>query len=59
MGDTIPYMFEIREEEPILFTILGSGSLTGKVALVMLFLAPLTIIFYPQIKRNILRRKIP
>lgn len=58
MGDTIPYMFELREEEPILFTILASGSVTNKVALAMLFLAPLTIIFYPQI-RNILRKKIP
>lgn len=50
MGETMPYMFEIREEEPILFTVLASGSVSSKVALVMLFLAPFTIIFYPQIK---------
>ena len=41
MGDTIPSMFEIREEDPILFITLVSGSVTGKVAVVFLFLAPL------------------
>jgi len=53
MGDTIPYMFELREEEeePVLFTILASGSVIGKVALVMLILAPLMIIFYPQMRK--------
>lgn len=51
MGDTIPCMFEIREEEePIIFIVLasGSGSVIGKVAVVLLFLALLTIIFYPH-----------
>lgn len=56
MGDTMPYMFEIREEEPILFTVLTSGSVSGKVALTMLFLAPFTIIFYPQIRNRIKKR---
>lgn len=52
MGDTIPSMFEIQEEEqPIIFTIFGYGSFTEKVAVVMLFLAPLSIIFYPQLRR--------
>jgi len=57
MGDTIPYMFELRKEElPVLF-ILASDSVIVKVAIVLLFLAPLSIIFYPQI-RNMLRRHI-
>ena len=57
MGDTMPYMFEIREEEPILFTALASGSVSGKVALVILFLAPFTIIFYPQIRINRFKKR--
>ena len=56
MGDTIPSMFEIREEDPILFITLVSGSAIEKVAVVFLFLAPLSIIFYPQI-RNMLRKQ--
>lgn len=55
MGDTIPSMFEIREEDPILFITLVSGSVIEKVAIVFLFLAPLSIIFYPEI-RNMLRK---
>ena len=53
MGDTIPYMFEIQaeHEQPIIFTVLTIGSLTGKVAVVMLFLAPLPSIFYPQLMK--------
>ena len=50
MGDTIPCMFEIQREEPTIFTSLASGSITGKAALVMLFLVPLAIIFYQQLK---------
>lgn len=57
MGDTMPYMFEIREEEPILFTVLASGSVSGKVALAMLFLAPFTVIFYPQIRINRFKKR--
>ncbi|RZB31400.1 MAG: hypothetical protein AEth_00730 [Candidatus Argoarchaeum ethanivorans] len=56
MGDTVPYMFEIREEGPTLFTILASGSATDKVMMIMLFLAPFIIIFYKQLS-IILRRK--
>ena len=56
MGDTVPYMFEIREEEDTLFTILASGSATDKVMMIMLFLVPLIIIFYKQLS-IILRRK--
>lgn len=56
MGNTIPCMFEMQKEEPVLFTILASGSVADKVALVMLFLAPLAIIFYPQLKEIPRRR---
>ena len=52
MGDTIPCMFEIRKEEPLVLFILLS-SLAGKVVIGLLFLLPLLIIFYPQIKRLI------
>lgn len=52
MGNTIPCMFEMRKEEPILFIRLASGSVTGKVAIGFLLLVPLAIIFYPQIKRR-------
>ena len=54
MGDTVPSMFEMRKkEEPVLFIILAS--LAGKVVVGLLFLTPLTLIFYPQI-RNMLRK---
>ena len=57
MGDTIPSMFEMRKEEhPVLFILLASGSIIGKVAVVFLFLAPLLIIFYPEI-RNMRRKR--
>ena len=56
MGDTVPCMFEMQREEPTLFTLLASGSATDKVALVMLILAPLAIIFYPQLKEIPRRR---
>ncbi len=49
LGDTIPCMFELRKEEPLVLFIL-LGSLAGKVVVGLLFLAPLVIIFYPQIK---------
>lgn len=50
MGDTIPCMFELRrEEEPILFILLDS--IVGKVVIGLLFLVPMTIIFYPEVKR--------
>ena len=52
MGETIPYMFEMRKkEEPVLFILLASGSIIGKVVIVLLFLAPLTLIFYTQIRK--------
>ena len=54
MGDTIPCMFEIqKEEESVLFTILISGSVAGKVVVVLLFLAPLILMFYPQLRKYV------
>jgi len=50
MGDTIPYMFELRREEPIIFVLLASRSLASKAALALLILIPLLIIFYPHLK---------
>lgn len=49
-----PYMFEfeLREEESNLFILLAFGSIIGKVAIVLLFLVPLSIIFYPQIRNR-------
>ncbi|RZN33953.1 MAG: exosortase-associated EpsI family protein [Methanophagales archaeon ANME-1-THS] len=51
MGETIPYLFELQRKEPPLFMILLSGSILSKLALVLLVLAPLTLILYPQIRR--------
>ena len=56
MGDTIPCMFELQKNEPlVLFILLGSGSIIGKVVIVLLFLAPLTLIFYTQIRKMLKR----
>lgn len=56
MAETIPYMFELREEEPNFFTILASRSVIGKGVLILLFLAPVPFISYPHISNR--RRKI-
>jgi len=50
MGDTFPCMFVMQKEEPLVLFIL-LGSLAGKVVVGLLFLAPLTLIFYPQIRK--------
>ena len=50
MGATVPCMFEVQRAEPTLFTSLASGSIADKVALVMLFLAPLAVLFYPELR---------
>ena len=55
MGDTFPCMFEMQKEEPLILFIL-LASLAGKVVIGLLFLAPLVIIFYPEI-RNMLKIK--
>jgi hypothetical protein len=50
MGDTVPCMFEVQRKEPTLFTSLASGSRADKVALLMFFLVPLAVIFYPELR---------
>ena len=52
MGDTIPCMFELQPEDPVLIVRLASGSIIGKVVVVMLFLPPLALLFYPRIKKR-------
>lgn len=47
------FEFELREEESNLFILLAFGSIIGKVAIVLLFLVPLSIIFYPQIRNRL------
>ena len=50
MGNTIPYMFELRKSKPfVIFSLFGS--LAGKVVVGLLLLVPLLIMFYPEIKR--------
>jgi hypothetical protein len=56
MGDTVPYLFEVQKEYPILLTVFSSGPTTGKVAIVMLFLVPLAFIFYPSISGRLKKR---
>jgi len=53
-GDTIPCIFELRKEEPVLFTLLAPGSVTGKVALIVLFLVRLLIIFCPTDEKDMI-----
>ena len=54
LGESVPRMFEPRrEEERVIFILLGLGSVVGKVAVGLLLLLPLLLLFYPQIKRLI------
>ena len=57
MGDTIPCMFGLQPEDPILIIRIASGSVIGKVVVVMLFLPPLALLFYPRIKRLKIKRR--
>ena len=56
MGDTIPRMFEVQRPERILFTSLATGSSADKLALILLVLAPLAVIFYPELRARSSRR---
>ncbi len=57
MSETIPYMFELKEEgPPIIYTLASSGM--GKVAVVLILLFPALIIFYPEIHTLILNLKL-
>ncbi|RZB28821.1 MAG: hypothetical protein AEth_01823 [Candidatus Argoarchaeum ethanivorans] len=50
MGETIPYMFEPKEGQPTMFTLITSNSITGKLAVLLFLSIPLLFIFYPQIR---------
>jgi hypothetical protein len=56
MGDTIPRMFEVQRPERSLFSSLATGSIADKLALILLFLAPLAIIFYPELRARSSRK---
>lgn len=55
-GETIPYMFELQRDEPLLIETLISGSALQQAALVMILLMPLTIFCYPQLRTFYQRR---
>ncbi|MBN1454903.1 MAG: exosortase-associated EpsI family protein [Methanomicrobia archaeon] len=51
MGKTIPCMFEVvQRPERRLFSSLATGSIAEKLMLILLFLAPLPVIFYPELR---------
>jgi hypothetical protein len=56
MGDTIPHMFEVQRAERILFTSLATGAIADKLTLILLFLTPLAVIFYPELRSRSSRR---
>ena len=56
MGDTVPHLFEVQKEEPIILTVFSSGPAIGKLAIAMLFLVPLGFIFYPSISNRLKKR---
>jgi hypothetical protein len=56
MGDTIPCMFEVQRPERSLFFSLATGSLLEKLLLLLFFLAPIAIIFYPELRAVRCRR---
>jgi hypothetical protein len=50
MLETIPCMFELQRPERSLFTSLATGSIAAKLVLLILFLAPVTVIFFPELR---------
>jgi hypothetical protein len=56
MGEIIPRMFEVQRSERSLFSSLATGSIADKLALILLFLAPLAVIFYPELRSRSYRR---
>ena len=50
LSETFPYLFEVRETEPRVITILASGSIFDQLALLLLLLAPVAVTFYPRLK---------
>jgi hypothetical protein len=56
MSETIPCMFEVQRPERSLFSSLATGSIAAKLVLLMLFLAPLAVIFFPELRALVYRR---
>ena len=56
MAETIPRMFEVQRPERSIFSSLASGSIAEKLVLIILFLAPLAVIFYPELRARSHRR---
>ena len=56
MGETIPCMFEVQRPEHRIFASLATGSLFDKLTLILYFLAPVTLIFYPELRALAHRR---
>ncbi|MGC9445138.1 MAG: hypothetical protein ACP5E9_09475 [Candidatus Methanospirareceae archaeon] len=48
--DTFPHLFDAREAEPRIIITLLTGSLVDKLALLLLLIAPVMVMFYPQLK---------
>ena len=55
MSETIPYLFEMQRAEQVLFSSLVTGSISDKLMLVLLFLAPFLVIFYPELRTRLPR----
>ncbi|HDS45774.1 MAG TPA: exosortase-associated EpsI family protein [Methanomicrobia archaeon] len=56
MAEIIPCMFEVQRPEQSLFWSLAKGSNARRLMLVLLFLAPLAVIFYPELRARLPRR---
>ena len=52
MGDTIPYMFEVQEEECIIAVQLAESGIGGWLILGALVSVPIGVIVYPRIKKR-------
>ncbi len=56
MGEVVPYMFEVREEEEIIAVQLAKSGIGGWLIIGVLVSVPIVIIVYPRIrKRNEMR----
>jgi hypothetical protein len=56
MTEMFPYLFEVRGAEPRVITTLAGGSILDQVAILLLVLAPVAVIFYPELKAARRRR---
>ena len=56
MAEIFPRMFDVQRAERVLFSSLATGSFADKLVLIMLFLTPLAVFFYPELRAVISRR---